>query len=73
VEWIREEKERGREIDLEAMAYTLQVGREGMGERVGMVVRSVGELEEKLAGYVAGKEEVRGSIARRGRKTTTKG
>ena len=60
VEWIREERERGREIDLEAMAYTLQVGREGMGERVGMVVRSVAELEEKLSGYVAGKEEVEG-------------
>ena len=46
VEWIREEKERGREIDLDAMAYTLQMGREGMTERFGMVVRSVGELEE---------------------------
>ena len=42
------------------MAYTLQMGREGMGERAGMVVRSVGELEEKLSGYVAGKEELEG-------------
>ena len=60
LEWMREERAGGREIDLEAMAYTLQIGREGMTERVGMVVRSVGELEEKLSGYVAGKEEVEG-------------
>ena len=59
VEWMREEREGGREIDLEAMAYTLQMGREGMTERVGMVVRSVGELEEKLSVW-AGKEELEG-------------
>jgi polyketide synthase PksL len=44
-------------IDLVAMAYTLQVGREGMDERLGLVVSSVAELAEKLEGYVGGREE----------------
>src|SRR5258708_3392209 len=41
-------------VDVGEMAYTLQVGREGMEERVGVVVRTVEEVEEKLAAYVGG-------------------
>jgi polyketide synthase PksN len=51
--------ERGRGIDLGSMAYTLQVGREGMEERLGLVVSSVEELQEKLECYLQGQVEVR--------------
>ncbi len=40
------------------MAYTLQVGREAMEERLGLVVSSVEQLAEKLAGYVEGEEGI---------------
>ena len=60
VEWIREERERGERSIWRRWHTRCRVGREGMAERVGMVVRSVAELEEKLSGYVAGKEEVEG-------------
>ncbi|MDN9009025.1 SDR family NAD(P)-dependent oxidoreductase [Brevibacillus laterosporus] len=36
--------------DLPHIAYTLQTGREAMEERLGMIVESIGELEEKLRG-----------------------
>src|SRR5579864_3415403 len=67
VEYIEEEEAEGREIDVEAIGYTLQVGREAMEERFGMVVKSVAELKEKLTGYVAGKGKVEGAY--RGQKT----
>ena len=38
--------------DLLAMAYTLQVGREAMEERVGFIVSSVSQLSEALAAYI---------------------
>jgi acyl transferase domain-containing protein/acyl carrier protein len=60
LEYVREERKReggGEGIDLERMGYTLQVGREGMEERMGMVVSSVEELEEKLGRYVEGVED----------------
>jgi len=38
-----------------------------------MVVRSVGELEEKLQGIVAGKEEVEGVYRAQGKKNTSEG
>jgi acyl transferase domain-containing protein/enoyl-CoA hydratase/carnithine racemase/acyl carrier protein len=46
------------QIDLGAMAYTLQVGREGMEERLGMTVRSVKEVAGKLESYLEGKAEI---------------
>uniref|UniRef100_UPI002C385DCD polyketide synthase dehydratase domain-containing protein n=1 Tax=Methylomusa anaerophila TaxID=1930071 RepID=UPI002C385DCD len=50
------------------MAYTLQVGREAMEERLGMIVSSVGELAEKLQGFLEGWERVedfhRGQVKR---------
>jgi len=48
------------EKDLVNMAYTLQVGREVMEERVAIEVSSLKELEEKLAGYIAGETEQEG-------------
>src|SRR5205085_7913857 len=41
-------------IDLAGLAYTLQVGREAMEERLGFVVSSAKELAERLRGYVDG-------------------
>ncbi|MNH95897.1 Polyketide synthase PksN [compost metagenome] len=40
--------------DLTRMAYTLQVGREAMEERLGILAASMPELQEKLEGYLAG-------------------
>jgi amino acid adenylation domain-containing protein len=40
------------ESDLHDIAYTLQVGREQMKERLAMSARSIGELERKLEGYL---------------------
>jgi acyl transferase domain-containing protein/acyl carrier protein len=45
-------------IDLAAMAYTLQVGRDAMEERLGFVVSSVGQLAEKLSAYLNGEENI---------------
>ena len=45
-------------IDLVALAYTLQVGREAMEERLGVKVKSLEQLEEKLTAYVRGEEEI---------------
>lgn len=42
--------------DLADMAYTLQVGREAMEERLAVVVESMQELEEKLTRFVAGRD-----------------
>ena len=52
--WI--EREPG--VDLEAMSYTLQVGRTAMEERVGMLVSSVEQLKEKLKAYMAGQGDI---------------
>ena len=60
--FIREEEQSliasGKTIDLPAMAYTLQVGREAMEERLGLVVSSVEQLAEKLEAYVAGESGI---------------
>ena len=45
-------------IRLEDLAYTLQVGREAMKERLGLIVHSMRELEEKLQGFIDGRENV---------------
>lgn len=46
------------DADLADMAYTLQVGREAMEERLAMVVGSVKELEGKLKDFMDGRESV---------------
>jgi acyl transferase domain-containing protein len=51
---------RVKRIDVAGMGYTLQVGREAMEQRAGMVVRSAEELIEKLEAYVGGKEGIEG-------------
>jgi len=45
-------------IDLAAVAYTLQVGRDAMEERLGFVVSSVGQLAEKLSAYLNGERNI---------------
>jgi acyl transferase domain-containing protein/enoyl-CoA hydratase/carnithine racemase len=54
--------------NLADIAYTLQVGREGMEERLGLIVHSVQELEEKLKEFIGGKEDIanlyRGQVKR---------
>ncbi|MFA6173946.1 MAG: amino acid adenylation domain-containing protein, partial [Kiritimatiellales bacterium] len=40
------------EVDLHNIAYTLQVGREALDERLGLLVSSVAELKHKLAGFL---------------------
>lgn len=44
-------KRQEQPIDLNAMAYTLQVGREAMDMRLALVLDSIGELTDKLAAY----------------------
>lgn len=46
------------QINLIDLAYTLQVGREEMKERLGMIVHSIKELEEKLQSFLDGKRNV---------------
>ena len=45
-------------LDLAAVAYTLQVGREVMEERAGFVVNTTQQLIEKLEAYAAGETEL---------------
>ncbi|NVO09902.1 MAG: SDR family NAD(P)-dependent oxidoreductase [Bacteroidales bacterium] len=45
-------------IDLHSIAYTLQVGREGMEERVAFVVNSIDQLVDKLQAYVSGEQDI---------------
>jgi polyketide synthase PksN len=46
--------------DLARVAYTLQVGREAMEQRVGMIVGSMKELAAKLKDFVEGKSGIEG-------------
>ncbi|HEY9131208.1 MAG TPA: type I polyketide synthase, partial [Dyella sp.] len=41
-------------LRLDDLAYTLQVGREAMEERLGLVARSLGEARQKLESYLRG-------------------
>lgn len=45
-------------IELPDLAYTLQVGREQMDERLALVVHSLAQLQEKLKVYISGQDEV---------------
>lgn len=59
-----------RDVDLRNLAYTLQVGRDPMAERLGVVVSSIDQLLERLRAYVAGGQNIdelyRGSVAGKG-------
>ena len=50
--------------DLDAVAFTLQVGREAFAERLAIVARSMSELEEALRAFVQGRPSE--AIAHRG-------
>ncbi len=56
---------------LQDVAYTLQVGREAMEERLGLIVKSIDELLKKLEGFLANQGDVenlyRGQIKRKNR------
>ena len=45
-------------INIVDLAFTLQVGREGMEERLGLIVHSIEALEEKLRAFINGEEDV---------------
>ncbi|MFH6681427.1 SDR family NAD(P)-dependent oxidoreductase [Bacillus amyloliquefaciens] len=49
---------RYREADLSRIAYTLQIGREAMEERLGLIVSNLRELEEKLDEFTSGKDSI---------------
>ena len=48
------------ELNLADFAYTLQIGREAMEERLALVVSSLEELCEKLARYAQGETDIEG-------------
>ena len=48
---------RGQSLDLVDVAYTLQIGREPMDERLGLLVDSLQSLTAKLEAYLAGDHE----------------
>ncbi|HEX9985331.1 MAG TPA: SDR family NAD(P)-dependent oxidoreductase [Thermoanaerobaculia bacterium] len=49
---------RGNSVELAAMAFTLQTGREAMEERLGFVAGSVEQIAEKLQAYLDGEENI---------------
>src|SRR5262249_48732995 len=49
---------RAQSSNLIEMAYTLQVGRQPMDERLGFVVSSIEQLAEKLQSYLAGERRI---------------
>jgi acyl transferase domain-containing protein/acyl carrier protein len=55
--FVREEVIPGGTVSLADFTYTLQAGREAMEERMGMVVNSWEELEERLQNITDGKED----------------
>lgn len=56
LEWLERRKQN---IQLEDIAYTLQVGRQAMKERLGIIAGSIKELEEKLKSYIEGKKRIK--------------
>ncbi|WP_437581599.1 beta-ketoacyl synthase N-terminal-like domain-containing protein [Sorangium sp. So ce887] len=48
------------DADLANVAYTLQVGREAMEERLALTVTSVQELEEKLTRFISDRSDIEG-------------
>jgi acyl transferase domain-containing protein len=61
-------------VDLASVAYTLQVGREAMEERMGFIVNSIDQLAEKLSAYISGEKNIdgvcQGRVESRGERTT---
>lgn len=61
--FLQRAKQFGDTIQLVDLAYTLQVGRDAMRERLAFVVKSVDELSEKLAAYLAQASNVEGMFS----------
>ncbi|NOX92665.1 MAG: hypothetical protein GXP18_09540, partial [Gammaproteobacteria bacterium] len=59
----------GSEERLNDMAWTLQVGREAMEERLAVVVTSMTELKEKLSAFITGQEDIEALYRGRVKKT----
>jgi 3-oxoacyl-(acyl-carrier-protein) synthase len=59
---LLEHVQREDHIDLEAAAYTLQIAREAMEERVAFIVDSTGQLAERLQGWLSGEQPVEDSF-----------
>ncbi|UXI65926.1 SDR family NAD(P)-dependent oxidoreductase [Tahibacter amnicola] len=51
------------DVALRDVAYTLQVGREAMNHRLGLLVTTLAELREKLTRYLAGEGDIAGCYA----------
>lgn len=47
-----------KDLQLDSIAYTLQVGRVAMDERVGFMVSTVDELLNKLQAYLSGEQDI---------------
>ena len=64
--FIRAKVAAGRPLDLQSVAYTLQTGRQVMSERLGFLVSSLGQLQERLQAYIDGRpheaEDLRGQL-----------
>ncbi|MCP5005452.1 MAG: hypothetical protein GY941_16170, partial [Planctomycetes bacterium] len=64
-----EERERNPEYRIEDVAYTLQVGRSAMEERVAFIVKDESDLLEKLRSFLDSEESIKdcyqGSVKRR--------
>lgn len=52
------QEEQFSDLSLADMAYTLQVGRDAMEERLAVIVRSIKELEGKLMAFVEGEDDI---------------
>ncbi len=48
------------ENDLTSIGYTLQIGREAMDDRLGLLVGSMDDLQSKLRSYLAGETQIEG-------------
>lgn len=58
-----ETEQSAHELNIADLAYTLQLGREAMEERLAVVARSVAELADKLKRYSHGEQNVDGIYA----------
>ncbi len=58
LQFIQRYESEQMEINLADLAYTFQIGREAMEERLGLIVHSIKELEEKLQGFLNGIDDI---------------
>jgi acyl transferase domain-containing protein/acyl carrier protein len=60
IESARPRADKNSKFIIQNFAYTLQVGREAMEERLGIIVDSMEELGEKLKGFVEDRDDMEG-------------